>query len=455
MNPKLNFHSLVLILLIFHASFSFSFGRNQKDPLAISLRQAYGHHNNQNDRTNELEFPSLLKSKSDYNTHGLMTRFSRATRSPSSYSSSSPQIFNVDDFGARGDGTDDSQAFIKAWNRACSSKVGVILVPQNRVYHLKPITFSGPCKSSQLTMRISGIIKASPRRSDYEKDTRHWMVFDSVQNLRVEGGGTINGNGRKWWKNSCKINKALAVTFYECKNLRVANLRFKNAQQMHLNFQKCVNVQVVNLRVIAPGNSPNTDGIHITDTQNIQIMNSVIKTGDDCISIVSGSKNVRATDITCGPGHGISIGSLGAGNSEAEVSNVIVNRARFSGTTNGVRIKTWQGGSGYAKNIIFQNIAMRNVSNPIIIDQNYCDQDEPCHEQDSAVQISNVMYNNIKGTSDSQVAVKFECSKSFPCQGISLQNVNFVREGEGEVEASCENVSFDKSGRVSPKCSNI
>jgi len=37
-----------------------------------------------------------------------------------------------------------------------------------------------------------------------------------------------------------------------------------------------------------------------------------------------------------------SIGSLGADNSEAEVSNVVVNRAALSGTTNGVRIKTWQ-----------------------------------------------------------------------------------------------------------------
>ena len=37
-----------------------------------------------------------------------------------------------------------------------------------------------------------------------------------------------------------------------------------------------------------------------------------------------------------------SIGSLGKGKSEAIVSDVSVTRAKLSGTTNGVRIKTWQ-----------------------------------------------------------------------------------------------------------------
>ena len=35
----------------------------------------------------------------------------------------------------------------------------------------------------------------------------------------------------------------------------------------------------------------------------------------------------------------------------------------------------------YAENIIFQDIKMENVSHPIIIDQNYCDQEIPCNEQ--------------------------------------------------------------------------
>lgn len=37
-----------------------------------------------------------------------------------------------------------------------------------------------------------------------------------------------------------------------------------------------------------------------------------------------------------------SIGSLGENQSESRVSDVLVNGARLSGTTNGVRIKSWQ-----------------------------------------------------------------------------------------------------------------
>ncbi|CAI8609619.1 unnamed protein product [Vicia faba] len=108
---------------------------------------------------------------------------------------------------------------------------------------------------------------------------------------------------------------------------------------MHIRVQNCNNVWASNLIIRAPGDSPNTDRFHVTHLQNVFITNNIIGTGDDCISIVSGSKNIRATDIICGPGHGISIGSLGQDKSEAQVSNVAVNRATLKGSTNGLELR--------------------------------------------------------------------------------------------------------------------
>ncbi|XP_075491644.1 polygalacturonase-like [Primulina tabacum] len=390
---------------------------------------------------------------------GKLSGFEEFKRDTTS-SSTAYKTINVLNYGAKGDGhTDDSKVFLNAWKEACSSMYGVnFVIPRGRSYFLKPIRFTGPCKSHIIT-QISGTLIASNDRSDYSKDGRHWIVFDSVQNLQVEGGGTIDGNGNIWWQNSCKINKAkpckdapTALTFLKCGNLVVNNLKIQNAQQIHMSFEKCTNVEASNLVVNAPEKSPNTDGIHVTATQNIRISSCTIGTGDDCISIVSGSARIQATGITCGPGHGISIGSLGARNSEDHVSDVVVNGAKLSGTTNGVRIKTWQGGSGSASNIKFQNVEMHNVKNPIIIDQNYCDQDGPCKQQASAVQVKNVVYQNIQGTSASNVAIDFDCSKSHPCQGIVLQNVDLAGNGGGKAKAVCNNVNLQKYGTVTPSC---
>ncbi|GAB2295537.1 Polygalacturonase 1 [Dionaea muscipula] len=375
---------------------------------------------------------------------------------------SSGKSFNVDDYGAKGDGiSDDTRAFKLAWQEACSTSGALLSVPSSKKYLLKPITFSGPCKSG-ITVEIDGKLLATDDRSNYKWSQRHWLLFSNIKELVVQGHGTIDGNGKIWWENSCKVNKKLpckdaptAVTFYGCNNLTVRNFKVQNAQKMHMVFEKCKNVKATGLTVTAPQRSPNTDGIHVTRTRNIQITSCIISTGDDCISIVSGSHNVRATRITCGPGHGISIGSLGAHNSKADVSDVIVDRVTFDGTTNGVRIKTWQGGSGTASRIQFQNLKMKNVANPIIIDQSYCDQEEECQQQDSAVQVKDVTYESISGTSSSQYAVVFNCSSSSgPCQGITMKNVNLVTEdGTTTGKAICNNVKLTIVGSVSPRCS--
>ncbi|WOL04977.1 polygalacturonase-like [Canna indica] len=369
--------------------------------------------------------------------------------------SNSEKVVSVADYGAKGDGNDDSQAFQKAWKEVCASSTSAtLMVPNSKSYHLKPVTFEGPCKAN-VKVVVEGAIQASNNIADWgQENPSYWIKFDGVDNLIVQGGGTINGNGKTWWQNSCKRKQSSALTFYSCNKLRVDNLRMIDSQKMHLSFERCTNVNASHISITAPEESPNTDGIHVTQTQNIVITDCVIQTGDDCISIVSGSKNVVARNINCGPGHGISIGSLGEGNSAAQVSGVTVDTAKLTGTTNGVRIKTWQGGRGYARDITFSNVVMQNVKNPIIIDQNYCDSDKPCHQQGSAVEVSGVVYKNIKGTSASKVAIDFECSKSVPCHDILLQDINLVGVDGGSVESSCQNVHWGKTGTVVPFCSN-
>lgn len=386
-----------------------------------------------------------------------------ATGRSRSLAAASQSVFSLDRYGARGDEShDDTQALARAWKAACASpRPAVLLVPGGKRYLLKLVSLSGPCKSS-VTVTVKGTLVASPNRSDWnDEDRRHWIVFRQVDRLTVNGGGAVDGNGETWWKNSCKINKALpckeaptALSFHYCTSLRVQDLKIVNSQQIHMSIEDCTGVQLTGLSITAPGTSPNTDGIHITRSKDVQVTNCKIKTGDDCLSIETGTHNLHVSQVVCGPGHGISIGSLGDDNSRAEVSGITIDSVQLYGTTNGARIKTYQGGSGYAKDITFQNMVMYDVKNPIIIDQNYCDKAKPCEAQGSAVEVSNVVFKNIRGTTVTKDAIKLNCSRNVPCHGITLQNISLKMQGGNGKDAAvstCQNARWRKSGTVLPQ----
>lgn len=80
-----------------------------------------------------------------------------------------------------------------------------------------------------------------------------------------------------------------------------------------------------------------------------------------------------------------------------------------------------QGGVGLVQDIKFSNIQVTEVQTPIIIDQFYCDK-STCRNQTSAVGVSGVQYENIRGTFTIK-PVHFACSDSLPCSGISLTGV--------------------------------
>ena len=122
---------------------------------------------------------------------------------------------------------------------------------------------------------------------------------------------------------------------------------------------------------------------------------------------------------------------------------------------------------------------MENVSNPIIVDQYYCDSPKPCKNQvsyqlltklcsplgsspplawldndftwlqTSAVHVSKLAFVNIKGTSASEEAKKFACSDSSPCQGLYLEDTQLLTY-TGVTTSYCWNAQGSSSGIVYP-----
>ncbi|XAR61456.1 Polygalacturonase [Bertholletia excelsa] len=374
-------------------------------------------------------------------------------------SNSSSGLFDVRGFGAVGDGiTDDTEAFKTAWDTACQVESAVLLVPYGYSFLIQSTILSGPCQSG-FVFQVDGALMPpdGPEFWPRNNSRRQWLVFYRIDEMSLQGGGLIDGRGEKWWNLPCKPHKGvngttmpgpcdspIAIRFFMSSNLTVKGIRIRNSPQFNFRFDNCRNVRIKSIHITAPVFSPNTDGIHIENTENVEIYDSVISNGDDCVSIGSGCHHVDIRNITCGPSHGISIGSLGNHNSRACVSNVMVRDTVIKNSDNGLRIKTWQGGHGSVSGITFNNVHMDNVRNPIIIDQFYCLLKD-CSNQTSAVLVSDILYTNIKGTYDVRsTPMRFACSDSVPCTNITLSNVELLpAQGEMVLDPFCWNAYGD------------
>lgn len=71
------------------------------------------------------------------------------------------------------------------------------------------------------------------------------------------------------------------------------------------------------------------------------------------------------------------------------------------------------------------------------------------NKQASGVKISNIIYQDIHGTSATKVALKLNCSPTNPCTGISLEDVMLTYENKN-AEALCNHAGGITSGVVQP-----
>jgi galacturan 1,4-alpha-galacturonidase len=208
------------------------------------------------------------------------------------------------------------------------------------------------------------------------------LGFLSGNNIKLYGGGTIDGNGQVWW-DQYAINQnagtagGSSTTFERPIPLTVGNATNVVVQDIHMiNSPFWFNFVYNSKNVSYKGwDIYRSDGVSITNSniQNCKYISHInsgqvshVLSDDDCVSFKPNSTNVYVDNLQCDGSHGISVGSLGQYAQETDiVENIYASNINMSNAQNGARIKvfggnpsptsTAGGGTGYVRNITFSN----------------------------------------------------------------------------------------------------
>ncbi len=276
-----------------------------------------------------------------------------------------------------GDGTTNQTKPLQRAIDSCGSAGGGTLIIPAGTYLISPITLR-----SRVTLQLSAgaTLLASTDAADYSGKLSNLINGDSLTNVALTGQGTIDGNGAVWWQryldSGKTLNRPRLIYITRSTDLTVDGLTLTNSPSFHLVPYLCQNVTLKNLTITAPATSPNTDGIDPANCTHVVIDNCTIDTGDDNIAIKGGRSNgqlvqpcrdIQISNCRFLHGHGLSVGS----ETSSGVADVAVSNCTFTGTTNGIRIKSQTGLGGSVQNLAYSKITMTDVTNPLVIDLAY------------------------------------------------------------------------------------
>ena len=203
----------------------------------------------------------------------------------------------------------------------------------------------------------------------------HFISGSSLHDVEISGSGTIEGQGGPWWdiiETNSSASRPNLINLSTCSKVLVQDVTLHNSPSQNLVIKgRAGNVTIQRVTILAPSSSDrftpshNTDAIDLAET-NAVIRDCYISVGDDNVAVGSDgstSSDILITNCMFGEGHGVSIGSHTGGG----VSDMTVINCGFSGTDNGIRLKSEQGRGGLIHNLNYLNLGMTNVDWPLLI----------------------------------------------------------------------------------------
>jgi polygalacturonase len=206
---------------------------------------------------------------------------------------------------------------------------------------------------------------------------------DGVADAAVMGAGTIDGRGWakvlgkdvSWWDLAEQAraggyqNCPRLVVLNRCNNFRLYRITLKNSGNFHVYYGNGDGFTAWGVIINTPKNARNTDGIDPSASTNVTIAHCFIHTGDDNVAIKAGGhvSHMTIAHNHFYTGHGMSIGSETYGGADS----IRVSDLSIDGADNGIRIKSNAGRGGVVRDIVYEDVCIRDTKNPIYMDSDY------------------------------------------------------------------------------------
>ena len=355
-----------------------------------------------------------------------------------------PRVCDARDFGARGDGRTKDTRALQAAIDACAATGGVV--------SLRDGTFLSGMISlrSNVTLRIapSATLLGSQSAADYPdthppiqnsqlSNCRKALVYaEGVDNISIDGGGTIHGSARgvpDW--NGNKIKEALrpmAIFTVLSTRVTVQDLTVQDAATWAVVHME-VDHLVVRRLTVSTDLGPTHDGIDVVDGHDVLIEDCTVTSGDDSICLKSGSQKGVADVIVrrsrtrqSGVANGAKFGNASVGSfRRVLVEDVDIENAQAAAmaveSVDGARIE----------DVTFRRIRASNVGTPFFVLLGSRDRDPTRVGSIQGVAFEGIKASNLRYPWGSVVTGTTIGDRTFGLSDISFKDIDIVFKGAG------------------------
>ncbi|KAK1303019.1 putative polygalacturonase [Acorus calamus] len=291
---------------------------------------------------------------------------------------------------------------------------------------------------------------------------------NGVHDVIITGeNGTIDGQGFVWWnmwrQRTLPFTRPNLIEIMHSRDVLITNVMLLNSPFWNIHPVYCSKVEVRHVTIVAPHDSPNTDGIDPDSSANVCIEDCYISTGDDLVAIKSGWDEYGITyarsssDITIrrvtgsSPFSGIAIGSEMSGG----VRNVLVEHVNLYNTGIGIHIKTNAGRGGSITNVTVSDVYMENVRKGVRIAGDAGDHPDKYYNPKALPVVDGVTIKNVWGYNVGQPG-SIQGIKGAPFTRVCLSNVRLRGGGGGgSTPWKCTDVSGAAQGVMPWPCAQL